>query len=419
MADFYCIPTSLGLIKLASAANGGTPVQIVEFAVGDANGEPYLPQTRVNAIALIHEQYRALLESVTVSPSDASVYIAKIKIPANVGGFYLCEIALIDTDGDIIYLANYPYNYKPTLTQGAGGELVIPVYLQSSAADTITIIQNPNVITLSQAEGDARYALINGNSNQPFKVSNATHLDEAVSLEQLYKQKSGYFNTPILTLTNGQTGLMTLPPQTIVRILLVGGGAGGGQVNENFSGVNDYSSSPNQGLAENGTHSSITLVGIGEIARAEGGLAGKSGMRDIGEDAGRYTGYAGNHGHAALNVGYAMLLGAARPSDVSPKRVHQDHPYPYYAYTINGVPLGNYGLGGDGAYGSFSPNDPSGAGGPGGNGAILECLIKNSTDNNMTLELTAGQLGQGYYYDAYGNNYAGAHGQAGLIVVYA
>lgn len=166
MADFYCIPTSLGLIKLASAANGGTPVQIVEFAVGDANGEPYLPQTRVNAIALIHEQYRALLESVTVSPSDASVYIAKIKIPANVGGFYLCEIALIDTDGDIIYLANYPYNYKPTLTQGAGGELVIPVYLQSSAADTITIIQNPNVITLSQAEGDARYALGTQLSNE-------------------------------------------------------------------------------------------------------------------------------------------------------------------------------------------------------------------------------------------------------------
>ena len=34
-------------------------------------------------------------------------------------------------------------------------------------------------------------------------------------------------------------------------------------------------------------------------------------------------------------------------------------------------------------------------------------------------ELTAGQLGQGYYYDDFGNDYAGSNGFGGLVVDYA
>ena len=150
MSDFYCIPTNIGLTKLAAFATGGSPITIVEFAVGDANGVPYLPETRVAHNTLVHECYRNAIESVLVSPFDAHVSIATINLAANVGGWRVCEIALIDDDGDIIYLANYPYNYKPTLSEGAGGELEIPVYLQASAVGSIAVVVDPNIIRASQ-----------------------------------------------------------------------------------------------------------------------------------------------------------------------------------------------------------------------------------------------------------------------------
>jgi hypothetical protein len=150
MSDFYCIPTNIGLTKLAAFATGGSPITITEFAVGDANGVPYLPETRVAHNTLVHECYRNAIESVLVSPFDPHVSIATINLAANVGGWRVCEIALIDDDGDIIYLANYPNNYKPTLSEGAGGELEIPVYLQASAAGSIAVVVDPNIIRASQ-----------------------------------------------------------------------------------------------------------------------------------------------------------------------------------------------------------------------------------------------------------------------------
>ena len=150
MSDFYCIPTNIGLTKLAAFSTGGSPINIAEFAVGDANGVPYLPETRVAQNTLVHECYRNAIESVLVSPFDAHVSIATINLAANVGGWRVCEIALIDDDGDIIYLANYPNNYKPTLSEGAGGELEIPVYLQASAVGSIAVVVDPNIIRASQ-----------------------------------------------------------------------------------------------------------------------------------------------------------------------------------------------------------------------------------------------------------------------------
>lgn len=47
------------------------------------------------------------------------------------------------------------------------------------------------------------------------------------------------------------------------------------------------------------------------------------------------------------------------------------------------------------------------------------CELQARRGSNMTLELTAGQLGQGYYYDDFGNDYAGSNGFGGLVVVYA
>ena len=159
MSDYYSIPTTLGAAKLAAAANNNQALTLSHMAFGDANGVPYLPITRVNATELVNERYRIAVQYVVQDTANPNVYIIKARIPANIGGFDVSELAIFDTTGDMIYLANYPRTFKPQITQGAGGELTIKIHVMTSHTDAISIILDPHVITLTQDEGDNRYAL--------------------------------------------------------------------------------------------------------------------------------------------------------------------------------------------------------------------------------------------------------------------
>lgn len=159
MSDYYSLPTTLGAAKLAAAANNNQALTLSHMAFGDANGIPYLPTSRVNATNLVNERYRVAVQFVVQDTQNPNVYIIKARIPANIGGFDVNEIGIFDTEGELIYLANYPRTFKPQITQGAGGELTIKLHVMTSHTDIISIILDPHVITLTQDEGDNRYAL--------------------------------------------------------------------------------------------------------------------------------------------------------------------------------------------------------------------------------------------------------------------
>lgn len=159
MSDYYSIPTTLGAARLAAAANSEQALTLSHMAFGDANGVPYLPNSRVNAAALVNERYRIAVQYVVQDAQNPNVFIIKARIPASIGGFDVCEIGIFDTNGELIYLANYPRTFKPQITQGAGGELTIRIHVMTSHSSSISIILDPHVITLTQAEGDNRYAL--------------------------------------------------------------------------------------------------------------------------------------------------------------------------------------------------------------------------------------------------------------------
>lgn len=159
MTDFYSIPTTLGAAKIAAAANVNQELTITHMAFGDANGLPYLPVTRVNSTTLLNERHRVAIEYLNQDSANANVYITKARIPAAIGGFEVNEIGLFDSDGDMIYLANYPRTFKPQITQGAGGELNVKIRMMTSHSAALTLVLNPLVITLTQADADDRYAL--------------------------------------------------------------------------------------------------------------------------------------------------------------------------------------------------------------------------------------------------------------------
>lgn len=143
MATYYLVLTEHGSSRLAQAQAGTRPFEITQLAIGDANGQPYLPNSRINATALVHECARVDVTDVTVVGQN--VEIAAL-VGSEIGGFNLHEIALLDDDGLALYLGNYHGGYRPILTEGAGGDLKLILTLQTSGLSPVVIEMHPTAV---------------------------------------------------------------------------------------------------------------------------------------------------------------------------------------------------------------------------------------------------------------------------------
>jgi hypothetical protein len=146
MADkkFLTLITAAGAERLANAAVTGTPVAIVEMAVGDGGGLLSMPNSA--STGLIGEQYRGILNKLTIADSDASVIEAEMIMPPQIGGFWLRELALYAEDGECIAVGNMPETYKPLLAEGSGRFQIIRMQLKVSSTADIELIVDPSVI---------------------------------------------------------------------------------------------------------------------------------------------------------------------------------------------------------------------------------------------------------------------------------
>ncbi|MEC7120337.1 MAG: phage tail protein, partial [Pseudomonadota bacterium] len=73
MANYYLILTDYGSQRLAAAQADQQPIGISYLAAGDANGLPYLPQSRIDSTALINELVRVPIHAVNVVGQQVEV----------------------------------------------------------------------------------------------------------------------------------------------------------------------------------------------------------------------------------------------------------------------------------------------------------------------------------------------------------
>ncbi len=78
--------TALGTAKIAAATAGLGAVNLTQMAVGDGNGNPVAPPTGYET-ALVREVFRSNINSLAVNRNDASVMLAEMLIPSEIGGF--------------------------------------------------------------------------------------------------------------------------------------------------------------------------------------------------------------------------------------------------------------------------------------------------------------------------------------------
>lgn len=153
-SQFFAILTNIGIAKQANADALGIPWLITHMGVGDANGTDPIPSP--TQTKLINERRRAPLNQLKVDPANSAVIVAEQVIPENVGGWWIREIGLYDSDGDMIAIANCAPSFKPLLNQGSGRTQVVRMNMIVSNSSNVELKIDPSVVLATRAYVDSK-----------------------------------------------------------------------------------------------------------------------------------------------------------------------------------------------------------------------------------------------------------------------
>jgi len=139
MPQYISLVTLEGQAKIAAAMAGGASIVISHLAVGDGNGQPINPVE--TATGLVHEVWRANVDSAGRDPVTPNQVIVQATIPVGAGPFSVREVGLYTDDGRLFALASYPETYKPTANEGAVSDIVVEfvVVVDTTAQVVVTV----------------------------------------------------------------------------------------------------------------------------------------------------------------------------------------------------------------------------------------------------------------------------------------
>ena len=142
--EFYTLLTEKGMAKIASALADKKQIHLQKMAVGDSNGQYYEPTS--SQTQLRHEVWRGEMNTLTVEPNNPNWLIAEVILPEDVGGWYVREVGVFDTDGELIAIGKFPESYKPLLPGGSGKQVCIRLIMEVSNTTAVTFTVDPSVV---------------------------------------------------------------------------------------------------------------------------------------------------------------------------------------------------------------------------------------------------------------------------------
>ncbi|KOY62088.1 phage tail protein [Photorhabdus heterorhabditis] len=198
---YFAILTKLGAAKLANAAALGTKVDITHMAVGDGGGK--LPDPDVNQTQLVNEKRRAAINTLSVDPVNTNQIIAEQIIPEGEGGWWMREIGLFDSEGNLIAVANCPETYKPQLQEGSGRTQTVRMILIISNTDSVTLKIDPSIVLATREYVDSSILKHEKSRNHPdatltekgfTKLNSATNSNDETTAATPKAVKAAYDN---------------------------------------------------------------------------------------------------------------------------------------------------------------------------------------------------------------------------------
>lgn len=148
LPDFYALLTHAGESSYANAMASLEKWKFTHMAVGDGTGvgAQGTPVPDKNSVDLVSQRDQFALNQLYKHPSAPGQVIAEIIIPADVGDWWIREIGLKNSDGQLLVVANCPPSFKPKLESGAGKSQVVRIVFKVTDPDSVELITDPSTV---------------------------------------------------------------------------------------------------------------------------------------------------------------------------------------------------------------------------------------------------------------------------------
>ena len=170
-AQYFTVLTNYGTQAFAKALATNQPLRLSSFAVGDGNGQAVIPTA--DRTALVKETHRANVSAVSLDPRNNKQIIIELTIPEDVGGFYIREMGVFDSENKLVAYANTPESFKPTLESGSGKVQVLRMILKVSNSQAVTLSIDNSVIFVTRQQLNPQK--ITSSTTNGFDESGHTH----------------------------------------------------------------------------------------------------------------------------------------------------------------------------------------------------------------------------------------------------
>lgn len=148
--EYGTLVTEYGEAATVKAWMNGEKVEIVRFAVGDANGAYYSPDAAMTQ--LIHEVWSGDVAEIEVDEKRPNEIRVHAYIPPDVGGFIIREAALFDKKNNMIAICNFPALNKVAIESGAIGDFHIYMSVFFTHAEAVDFVVDMSVVNATKED---------------------------------------------------------------------------------------------------------------------------------------------------------------------------------------------------------------------------------------------------------------------------
>lgn len=163
---YFTLLTDTGKFKIAKAAADKGEVKFSHFAIGDGGGQEVNPTP--NQTALVHEVWRAQLDSVEIDPKNPAAVIINAIIPHNVGGWWMREFGLFDVDGDMLAVVKPAPYYKATSAEGQLEDVYYEFQLVIGEQAQVVVLVDPSILWATREYVETRRISAGQMMNKPW-----------------------------------------------------------------------------------------------------------------------------------------------------------------------------------------------------------------------------------------------------------